>query len=681
MSLSPIAIIFIVSGGVVSFTFAFCYRRRLKRTENSSNFRIHRSIVRAPDQYLFSAHPSEAQQQQRTGKAATYIHPALSSHSLHMDTKLSDEEEDNDDSSFRNSNPPLLGVITSQSYTRARSPSPMGLHPVARDIELASLLPVHHSSSSSSRRKELARLQTNPASSSTTQLEVLPAVEDGIDRRVDGYFQKSSLPRPLGLQRPVLADTSITSSSRVVANIIRPVPTDETSQEKAEIEPIVVYVQKRSSLRNAPSTQSPTARGESLQHSRTRAASISRTQQHGRASPLHRTGSADAASGTEGPDPSKAKEEVHRQAPHALLTDNRPASPHASLASQTAVVDMSSERDTDESDEEENRRSMNTAILMLQPYMSASDQSLPLPSVPTTRRAPAECTLSSLPAPPSPSMTSPSAPTRPPRRVPSITRKQRRQMQASPPAEEPPKPLSSILELPTPPTTSHVTVPPTPPSRTDSTPAPPRAASPFSFPSGRSFPQSILDRGSFSTHSGSGSASGSVSGSGSERAISPVPSNASSGHSSNLSTVLSNASMASFATSSPGTSVVSTMESPALSPTMSLASPTAASMHSPVTPHTARTFSSRNYNKNRSMDDLVSREELNKAYHHNNANSGNSTKDQGGKEQVKGSSREILQPAWLHNPPLPGSALGRKRVNDPHLGTAGARLSEFSYGS
>ena len=74
------------------------------------------------------------------------------------------------------------------------------------------------------------------------------------------------------------------------------------------------------------------------------------------------------------------------------------------------------------------------------------------------------------------------------------------------------------------------------------------------------------------------------------------------------------------------------------------------------------------------MDDLASREERDNEYKniHN-------SKDQGREEQVKSSTRDVLQPAWLHNPPLPGSALGRKRVNDPHLGAAGARLSEFSY--
>ncbi|KAF9190943.1 hypothetical protein BGZ50_009727 [Haplosporangium sp. Z 11] len=622
MALSPVAIILIASAVVVLGVFRLCYKRRLRYLKKKKRDRIRRSAAAGPapcsfphfshsDTHLPQHHAVNGHVQYKN-PISPYTHPVLSSKSLRLaDEDTSDDQEKN-----------CYNQSQVQDQPRNPSPSPANIPVSPGDMELSPLPAVHRNPST--RQSQLANHRFSPSLPSQPKHEILPAVEDGISRRVDSYFaNQSPLPRPLNMQRPVITDTSVTSSSKVVATIVRSVKRQDATNDKQVIEPEMVVI-KQSPPLVALRSQSPWAKT---------------TQDQLETTPsLHPSHSAvyrDELITSD--DPFMAKEEVHRKAPQAILPEGYQHPQHSISIPIPLDIRSGNGCESMEDSGDESSDGMNTAFLMLGPYLPPAEFAPPVPNL----NSPLNCTAeasSSLPPTPTP--------TRPPRRTPSIQRHPQGQCPDTARSGQP-NILSAIQEVDTsaiitpassidPSTTTLSSSTPTPLSRSSPSPTPlfhTRGPGPSRF--GRESPAASTTD--------------------SERTISPAPSHASSGHRSSISTIVSSVSNA---TSNPGTHFRSKNDSPVpLSPTMMQASPTNATVYSPTTPSSAR---STGFRDRRPIDDPWSKR---------------------GNDREK-SCEPKLQDAWLHHPPSPGTKVSdRKRENHPQDASgAGASLSQFNYG-
>ncbi|KAG0219572.1 hypothetical protein BGX33_002119 [Mortierella sp. NVP41] len=462
----------------------------------------------------------------------------------------------------------------------------------------------------------------------------------------------SPLPRPLHLRRPIVTDTSITPSSKVVTTIGRGAPVVvQDDDSNSPIEPPVVIIGKSpvlmamgiNMLSHSPSSASAasqratppaksTARKVSIRRqatattlagSQTQAASTqaqTQTQTQTQQTPQQqvtqiRNGYAEEESEEELENPFMSKEEFQRQAPQAILPKDFK---HAQFTVPLPSLPNTNMVENDSSDDEEG--DLNTGRLVLEPYLTPAELAAFLVPAVAPKHVQEELSTSSSVSTGQSTNTAPtpSAPARPPRRVPDAAdqpnqsqsqiqgqRQQRHDGQGHAQAQ-PPQNIHSLAPSPEVPwslpsdgslglSSILATIPGQQPPASPPSPAPP-SPSPSPTPSlssTKSSTSSMRTRPPPPTlPPPRGSRSSSASQSGSERAMSPAPSLSYS--SSNISTGLSIISSQPDTIVTDVSSFVSLGDTPTTTASMMCASPTfqpVLSPTSPATPATARSFS------------------------------------------------------------------------------------------
>ncbi|KAF9102445.1 hypothetical protein BGX29_004588 [Mortierella sp. GBA35] len=408
-------------------------------------------------------------------------------------------------------------------------------------------------------------------------------------RRVDSHSYRvrpSPLPRPLHLRRPIVTDTSITPSSKVVTTIGRGAPVVvQDDDSNSPIEPPVVIIEKSpvlmamgiNMLSHSPSSASAasqratppaksTARkvsirrqatattlaGSQTQAASTQAQTQTQTQTQTQQTPQQqvtqiRNGYAEEESEEELENPFMSKEEFQRQAPQAILPKDFK---HAQFTVPLPSLPNTNMVENDSSDDEEG--DLNTGRLVLEPYLTPAELAAFLVPAVAPKHVQEELSTSSSVSTGQSTNTAPtpSAPARPPRRVPDAAdqpnqsqsqiqgqRQQRHDGQGHAQAQ-PPQNIHSLAPSPEVPwslpsdgglglSSILATIPGQQPPSSPPSPAPP-SPSPSPTPSLSSTKSSTSSMRTKppppTLPPPRGSRSGSASQSGSERAMSPAPS-------------------------------------------------------------------------------------------------------------------------------------------------------------
>lgn len=608
----------------------------------------------------------QQQQQQKDDNGFTYTHPSESKTSIHRLNAADNNQDDNRRAAANMLSDVSVQQQQQQQQPQTSPPSPQhqrnrpvnlpqtspSLRPSYPFHELAPLPVVYQQGSS---RRNLDRINNNTPASPSFSPKMQPQVPaeltsgsredsdgDNVRRAATSYHAKHShLPRPLHLRRPIVTDTSITPSSKVVATIGRGVPmVVQDDDSNSPIEPPVVIIGKSpvlmalganmlSHTSSSASAASPkatppaksTARRESIRRTaakttttttqtptQTQASHESQTQTQTQThqTPHHQGIIRSPTPIAENHDsidefdenPFMSKEEFRRPAPQAILPEGFK---HAQFTLPLLPLPPQMNKVVDSSDDEV--AELDTGRLVLEPYLSPAELAAHVPfPVPAVAPEFAKESASSADQ----TIGQNSTPTRPPRRAPDAAdqlnlsqSKFQAQRQANPVQSIHPLAPSADAPWSSSQPATHRSASPSPPSNlplfSPSSPSPPPSPSPSPTPSSLSNKSSSTNNTRVKPPPPAlppprGSRSGSTSQSGSERGMSPAPSL--SNTSSNISTGLSIISSLSGTIVTDVSSFVSLGDTPTTTASMFCASPTYPPVLSSTIPAASgRTFS------------------------------------------------------------------------------------------
>ncbi|KFH69067.1 hypothetical protein MVEG_05869 [Podila verticillata NRRL 6337] len=399
MSTSPVLIVLIGSALAVSLACGFFYWRRQRRDKKERrNMRTERRKPEHQHHYLIphmheEDHINNARNSSNSTAPLT-AHENRSNRQIHLLSNNTQQPtiylSGNGSSQHNRSNPSNINLALNSEnrhdsvdakLIRSRS-SPNPDIPVI--FELSALPPIHPTQSTAGKRTYPKPLPLDPGYNNLGMFsERNPSMDD---LRIDDM--RSTLPRPLHLQRPVVADSIITSSTKVVANIIRspspsgsfmrrsPSPGLRIVASVPEMSPSPLAKQETQRPRK-PSKPDPVAPSTPMSTNATTKKSGQCTELDSDPDlvtlPVHQTED----------DPFMSKEEL-RNGPQALLTANlhnlvNPAT------SQLTIPTL-----TDENLLVSEEVEMMTAHLVLMPYLNAQTE----PNSPLASPVPAPSVVS-----------------------------------------------------------------------------------------------------------------------------------------------------------------------------------------------------------------------------------------------------------------------------------------------
>ncbi|KAI1315941.1 hypothetical protein EDD11_000191 [Mortierella claussenii] len=449
MDVTPLIIITVASMIIVSGTFLFCHKRReMKRRKQ--NIRITKSATPLPrynwphftsDEIYDLPLTEDLQSSQGTngtspGGTTQYtnlhshpslpqIHPIRSNYSLHkletqqqqqlkkqqpkkQQQKQSDDDTDRDDLDFR-SNVGLVHFLTNQlESSRGRSPSPIS--PASMHYELAPLQAAYLGSGDM-RLNQLHDMDKSllSAPNTITQREISSSTNKKSLKRTESY-QPSPLPRPLHLARPIITDTSITPSPKVIASISQSAARNlETDSRTPVQEATLITIEKSPALQALSASFGTTSQPRCI--ARKSAASVTpaatRQQQQQQQQPKQMQmqtptdtqqppnkaqSSVQQSGGNRVSDPFMSKEELERRSPQGILPAGFRQPVFTDLIDDglqpAAVTDdhdnnNAQKKDTADDDSATDSSGPNTAFLVLEPYLTTAEQHFPAESVPS----------------------------------------------------------------------------------------------------------------------------------------------------------------------------------------------------------------------------------------------------------------------------------------------------------
>lgn len=614
--------------------------------------------------------PSRQQQrQQQDEKSLPYIHPNESNRSLHrLNTAANNNQDDNHRAAAN-----MLSAASVQQQQQQQQPqtspsSPQqqrnrplvnlpqtspSLRPSSPFLELSTLPVAYQQQGSSRRNPDRINNNNNTPHASPSFSPMMRPQEptalppgsrddsdgDNVRRAATSYHTKNSpLPRPLHLRRPIVTDTSITPSSKVVATIGRGVPVVvQNDDTNSPIEPPVVIIGKSHVLmalglganklahsQSSASAASPkatppaksTARRESIRRHATTTQTPTQTQasievqtqtqtQQQQTPHLQRAIQSPAPISEEqcyvgeyDENPFMSKEEFRRPAPQAILPEGFK---HAQFTLPLLPLPPQSKKTINDDISDDEVTELDTGRLVLEPYLTPAELAAHVP-FPVPAVAPKYAKDSDEPSDDQTVAQNITPPTRPARRatdaadIPNQSQLKFQEQQRQVLPIQSVHPLAPSADAPWSP--SHPPIHRSPSPSLSSLPPPPSSPSPSPSPSPT--PSSLSNKSSSSNNTRvkqppslpppRGSRSNSSSQTGSERGMSPAPSL--SYTSSNISTGLSIISSQPETIVTDVSSFVSLGDTPTTTASMFCTSPTFPPVLSPTSPATpGRTFS------------------------------------------------------------------------------------------
>ncbi|KAG0340838.1 hypothetical protein BG004_006264 [Podila humilis] len=382
--MSPVVIIIIASAVIVGCAFGLLYWRQHKKVSRSMRQKTDKKRGSEQSRHYLIPH---MQDEDHTAVAIA-IPASIKSKALHTQYSTtrrgplslnenaptiylsgSKPNKNNSSSSRNRSNSNLSGHTTMSSMDHHRDSLEARLlrsqsspnSEVRGVIELTAIPSIHSSQSAGGRRLYLKQTQRHNSINNNSRsghmmdqhsIQELPEVE-----RTSGF----PLPRPLEWQRPVVADSTIISSTKVIANMIHPISPARTQTRSPSpglrilatvTSPSEVPVVLKIKDRDVPNPAlAPTSPNNLPNISRSTASNISAQPSVSTVRDLD--------------DPFMGKEELFRKGPQALLTANMPY-----LVDPVTGQPMpKAHRDGTD---------LSTAHLVLQPYLSAVADSPPV---------------------------------------------------------------------------------------------------------------------------------------------------------------------------------------------------------------------------------------------------------------------------------------------------------------
>ncbi|KAF9934306.1 hypothetical protein FBU30_002445 [Linnemannia zychae] len=443
MAFIPIIVALVFAGIFIATTIFICYKRSVVESQYRRHMRYqqresdayHQQLYNIPDIHEDSVTilPQSHTRQKQHDVNFPYTHSSKSNRSVNQLGSLNVNQEDHrraDDllNSSLEQRTELQQPPSSpqQQRNRPASPSqPPSETYLSSPFSEPSSPPTAYLRQASSRKPDRTNVSTSPpfsamrlqepAQLSSNMLGNGNATEnDHMRRESNNYVVKPSpLPRPLDRCRPIVADTSIAPSSKVIGTIGRGTPLATQDEDiDSPIEPPVVIVNKSPELvamelkilSQSQSSASPVlhkaplpAKSSARRDSIRRQAATTQTQSPGHAQvqtqtqtqtqtqltphkPIHLPDSIiEEQESIQDPDnPFMSKEEYYPSGPHAILP---PDFKHAQFTLPLSPLPLKDAKVKDDSSDG-NTTELDTVRLVLEPYLQAVESAARTP-VPT----------------------------------------------------------------------------------------------------------------------------------------------------------------------------------------------------------------------------------------------------------------------------------------------------------
>ncbi|KAG0229047.1 hypothetical protein B0O80DRAFT_528074 [Mortierella sp. GBAus27b] len=365
VDLTPILALMLVSTVIVSCILLYCYRnhmdrkakeRRRRRLEQSGN--PHQEVYLARSSSQENLHRPQSSSSHYTNNANNHIaisipEPAYNNNSNSIGDVDNDKSAPAPDIHRHRTQ---HNIVESGSAQSSPKPSNASLHQELR------ALPPAHSSNSLRKQYDLVLVSMPPTAEALRekqqkQLQQKQQLQNEIQIRLNELPKRlaatlndpSPLPRPLQLHRPVITDTSVTSSAKVLGTIKDPNST-VTNQEA------VIHVRQQTQERLAAPSSNDVVPGPSKPRSKTKEEETY-----------------------------LFKEELHRKSPQTILPEGyKPPQFTDVVPAVASAVETKSSNGTREPAKGSKGNdtddlvsgAFNTAYLVLEPYMSTKEKVL-----------------------------------------------------------------------------------------------------------------------------------------------------------------------------------------------------------------------------------------------------------------------------------------------------------------